>query len=238
MNEFLTRNTELPPYMVFPKFLLDSELSETTKLLYMILLDRARLSIKNEGWTDKQGHVFIYFTISNLANTLHKGEMTIKNCLTALENSGLIVRKRQGAGLPNQIYVKIPESNFCQTDKKLSIGQTENCPTDGQKTVYRIDKKLSTSNNKGIKTNQQKRESKEPLTAYGSYHNVFLTDIELKDLKKTVVDWSQYIEKLSSYIASTGKQYQNHAATIKNWQRKDKAVIYQREYECKDEESL
>ncbi len=60
----------------------------------------------------------------------------------------------------------------------------------------------------------------------------------MKDLKKTVVDWSQYIEKLSSYIASTGKQYQNHAATIKNWQLKDKIVTYQREYECKEEESL
>ena len=49
MTEFLTTDTSLPPYMVFPRFLLDMELNETTKLFYMLLLDRARLSLKNEG---------------------------------------------------------------------------------------------------------------------------------------------------------------------------------------------
>lgn len=61
MTEFITTDTSLPPYMVFPRFLLDMELNETTKLLYMVLLDRARLSLKNEGWTDESGHVFLYF---------------------------------------------------------------------------------------------------------------------------------------------------------------------------------
>ena len=36
MTEFLTADTSLPPYMVFPRFLLDTELNETTKLLYVI----------------------------------------------------------------------------------------------------------------------------------------------------------------------------------------------------------
>ena len=58
MTEFITTDTSLPPYMVFPRFLLDMELNETTKLLYMVLLDRARLSLKNEGWTDESGMCF------------------------------------------------------------------------------------------------------------------------------------------------------------------------------------
>ena len=45
MTEFLTADTSLPPYMVFPRFLLDTELNETTKLLYEILLDSAGLSL-------------------------------------------------------------------------------------------------------------------------------------------------------------------------------------------------
>ena len=54
MTQFLTPDTQLPPYMAFPKFLLDAtHLSETAKILYMLLLDRARLSQKNEGWTDE-----------------------------------------------------------------------------------------------------------------------------------------------------------------------------------------
>lgn len=128
MTEFLTENTSLPPYMVFPRFLLDMELNETTKLLYMVLLDRARLSLKNEGWTDTSGHVFLYFTIEAMAEVLHKSQMTIKTSLAALEKQDLILRKRQGAGHPNRIYVKFPAGAFCQTDRILSLRQTENCP--------------------------------------------------------------------------------------------------------------
>lgn len=128
MTEFLTTDTILPPYMVFPRFLLDMELNETTKLLYMVLLDHARLSLKNEGWTDESGHVFLYFTIEAMAEVLHKSQMTIKTSLTALEKQDLILRKRQGAGHPNRIYVKFPAGAFCQTDRILSLRQTENCP--------------------------------------------------------------------------------------------------------------
>ena len=60
MTQFLTQDSLIPPYMAFPRFLLDKEgLSETAKILYTILLDRTRLSQKNDGWTDDQGHVFI-----------------------------------------------------------------------------------------------------------------------------------------------------------------------------------
>ena len=54
MTTFLTANSTLPPYMAFPSFLLDCDFSETTKLLYMVLLNRARLSTKNDGWIDKK----------------------------------------------------------------------------------------------------------------------------------------------------------------------------------------
>ena len=47
MTDFLTADTNLPSYMMFPRFLLDMEINETAKMLYIILLDRARLSQKN-----------------------------------------------------------------------------------------------------------------------------------------------------------------------------------------------
>ena len=43
MTDFLTADTNLPSYMMFPRFLLDMEINETAKMLYIILLDRARL---------------------------------------------------------------------------------------------------------------------------------------------------------------------------------------------------
>ena len=98
MTDFLKADTNLPSYMMFPRFLLDMEINETAKMLYIILLDRARLSQKNEGWSDTDGHVFIYFTIEALAEVLHKSQMTVKTALAVLEKQELIFRKRQGPG--------------------------------------------------------------------------------------------------------------------------------------------
>ena len=148
MSHFLTTTSKLPSYMVFPRFLLNSDLSETTKILYMILLDRTRLSIKNGGWSNDQGHVYIHFTISELANTLNKSEMTIKNSLSVLEESDLIYRQRQGIGLPNKIYVKFPDEAFSSIDRKSSLRQKENFPADGQKTISSTGNNLSTNKNK------------------------------------------------------------------------------------------
>ena len=57
---------------------------------------------------------------------------------------------------------------------------------------------------------------------YGMYENVLLTD---EDYQKLVTefphDYSDRIERLSEYIASTGKKYKNHLATIRAWARKE-----------------
>ena len=56
---------------------------------------------------------------------------------------------------------------------------------------------------------------------YGEYNNVLLTDPELEKLKAEYPDYEERIERLSSYVASTGKSYKSHYATIRNWARKD-----------------
>lgn len=56
---------------------------------------------------------------------------------------------------------------------------------------------------------------------YGEYKNVLLSDDELKKIKDEYPDWEKRIESLSNYIASTGKSYKSHYATIRNWARRD-----------------
>lgn len=56
---------------------------------------------------------------------------------------------------------------------------------------------------------------------YGEYNNVLLTDEELEKLKDEYFDYEERIERLSSYMASTGKSYKSHYATVRNWARKD-----------------
>lgn len=58
---------------------------------------------------------------------------------------------------------------------------------------------------------------------YGEYKNVLLADDELEKLKAEYADYLDRIERLSSYIASTGKVYKSHYATIRNWARADAA---------------
>ena len=65
-------------------------------------------------------------------------------------------------------------------------------------------------------------EKGQPARAYSRYQNVFLTDEELADLQASFPTvWGQYIEKLSEYMASSGKRYQSHAATIRRWASED-----------------
>lgn len=61
-----------------------------------------------------------------------------------------------------------------------------------------------------------------PKHKHGEYNNVLLTDEELDKLKTEFSDYKDRIERLSSYVASTGKKYKNHYATIRNWARKDR----------------
>ena len=57
---------------------------------------------------------------------------------------------------------------------------------------------------------------------YGSYNNVLLSDEDMGKLQDEFpMDWPGRIERLSEYIASTGKKYKNHLATIRAWARKD-----------------
>ena len=120
----LRKSSQIPPYMAYPRFLLDVGISETAKLVYMLLLDRARLSMKNGDWQDEQGRVFVLYTIPNLAKDIGKGETTAKKALNQLVKQGLILKQSLGPGQPNKIYVKIQAENSPtgQAEKRLTGG--------------------------------------------------------------------------------------------------------------------
>ena len=148
-NTYLTARSSLPRYMAFPRFLMESGLNETAMLVYMLLLDRARLSMSNPRWIDANGFVFLQYPIRELAAAIRKSEMTVKTALAALEKRGFIQRQRCGNGKPNRIYVLIP------ADRNLSVPGKENCLPDGKKSVLQADRKLSANRINRVITNQQ-----------------------------------------------------------------------------------
>ena len=124
MIQFLTCNSYIPPYMAYPRFLMTVDISETAKLVYILLLDRARLSMKNKDWQDESGCVFVLYTIPNLARDIGKGETTVKKALNQLVKQRLILKQSLGPGQPNKIYVKIQAENSPtgQAEKRLTGG--------------------------------------------------------------------------------------------------------------------
>ena len=83
-------------------------LSVEAKLLYGMMLDRMGLSLRN-GWLDRTGRVYIYYTVEEIQGDLGCGHVKAGRLLAELDTVkgiGLIERVRQGQGKPTKIYVK------------------------------------------------------------------------------------------------------------------------------------
>ena len=125
-------------------------LSTDAKTLYGILLDRMSLSVKNE-WFDKQGRVFIIFTIEDVKRALCCADNKATKLLRELENFGLIERKRRGLGKPSLVYVKNFSSNLSnervQNRENHESGSPKNACQDSPKSRCNKNKKSKTERN-------------------------------------------------------------------------------------------
>ena len=241
MTDYITNHTALPPYMMYPKFLLTQHISETAKLIYVLLLDRARLSATKHEYTDRNGRVYIYYPIEDTADDIHKSCTTVKNAFAALEDSKLIVRVHQGIGQVSKIYVKV---HIETKDRNVALTRSENRLSEDsflsnrrQKIVLSDGRNVSGSKN-DINKNNIVRMREQERSAHGSQKNVYISDEEYEALSAEFTECDEYIERLSLYMASTGKDYSSHAATVRKWILQDKPKKQERNYDCKEDESL
>ena len=144
-------------FFKFPKpFIYDEKyktLSNNAKMLYMLLFDRLELSLKN-GWHDKEGNVFQYYTNEQLMIDLNcNSNKTIIKIKKELKDAGLMKEVRQGMNLPNRIYLDVlngsVESTF-QEVQKVHLGSVENTLSEVQKvhTIKTENAKTENNNNK------------------------------------------------------------------------------------------
>ncbi|HGQ1206227.1 TPA: conserved phage C-terminal domain-containing protein [Streptococcus pneumoniae] len=144
-------------FFKFPKpFIYDEKyktLSNDAKMLYMLLFDRLELSLKN-GWHDKEGNVFQYYTNEQLMIDLNcNSNKTIIKIKKELKDAGLMTEVRQGMNLPNRIYLDAlngsVESTF-QEVQKVHLGSVENTLSEVQKvhTIKTENTKTENNNNK------------------------------------------------------------------------------------------
>ena len=194
-----------------------------------ILLKLYLKSLKNGGRLQLDEH--IPYTAQMIATLTRHQIGTVERALAIFQQLGLV--EQLDCGL---LYM---------TDIELMIGQSS---TEAErKRAARLENKalLPPRTNGGHLSDIRPPEIEKGRSAraYGRYQNVFLTDEEMADLQASFPTvWGQYIEKLSEYMASTGKQYQSHAATIRRWASEDarKAAppTRNRDYSVKEDETV
>lgn len=234
--EYLTERTLIRDFIPYPRFLLNMKLTQTARILYALLLDRSKIS-RNNGWKNEKGYVYVIYPIIDLAQVLDKSHMTIKKALNELEDAGLLVRKKQGFSKPNLLYVRIPaegKKSVPVKERKLSPIGKEKDTYEGKKSVPVRDRKVSPNK----MSNSQINKEREERSAYGKYHNVFLSETEYGELKQEIREIDRLIEELSSYMRSSGKQYADHAVTLRRWAERSAPVKNIPDYTCSEEDSL
>ena len=108
-------------------------------------------------------------------------------------------------------------NNYLRTDRyvETKFKNEKSKLTLDSNLVYQMD----TNGIHSIDKNRLDKNSIDIYNFYGEFKNVKLTKEEYAKLEKS--NLLPYIEKLSSYIASKGKKYKSHYATILNWSRKE-----------------
>ena len=194
----------------------------------IIYLKMMLLSLKDEGKLYFEG-VEDNFA-SEIALALDEDAENVKLTLAFLQRHGLIEicddDEYQLTEVPSIIGSETAStirSRECRERKKqLALGQkalqcnTNETDCNNLKQICRVE----IERDKEIEGEGEK-DTPAPA-AYGKFCNVFLSDDELYSLKSELPDkWEYYIDRLSVHIASSGRKYNNHAATIYKWVQED-----------------
>lgn len=118
------------------------------------------------------------------------------------------------------------KSTIYKMNSVVSLYGTQNDTQNGTQIITQDMTQSMAQNVNILKTRNKKpetRNKKEIIKEkFGEFENVLLSVDELQKLKsKLGAETESYIERLSSYIASSGKRYKSHYATILSWTQKD-----------------
>ena len=221
--------TQLGIYAINPKYI-NVELGYSIDSVN-VLLDR----FENQYGIIKYSKETKEIAVKNfLKHSIVKGGAPVRDCLIrelkAVKNKELI----------NFVFAHIKQYEHINKTVREIIEEYEEL---NGEIVYCYDKRKSAEkennendnvndneNENEVSLHESSNESLPPLSTdkkvrhkYGEYKNVLLSDEDMQKLKNEYPnDYEERIERLSSYIASSGKRYKNHLATIRNWARKDK----------------
>ena len=212
----------------------------------IIYLKMMLLSLKNEGKILYEGVEDTF--AEEMALVLDETTENVEVTINFLMKAGLIEQED-----PEQFFMTaIPESIGSETQKaaimrRKRAREKSLCVANGNNVTAELPPVTNCYTEKEIDIEIEKErelETGHPApAAYGRYHNVILSDTELDGLKTELPGkWEYYIDRLSCHIASSGRKYKSHAATIFKWAQEDAAKKAPKkgipDYTCKEGESL
>jgi len=220
-------------------------------LLYSNLLLKMYLMSLKSGGILLLGDHFPH-TPQTIATCTRHQIGTVERALKIFLQLGLIEILTDGAYYMTDIQLLIGQSSTegerkkrertrLQRQKLLPSGGSDICPPNGRvdkcPPILEIEKDIELDKDREIEKGQA------APAAFGRYQNVFLSAGELAELKTDFPTVCQeYIERLSEYMASTGKTYKSHAATIRRWiaddRRKAAPAVRNRDYSVKDGDTV
>ena len=194
-------------------------------LLYSNLLLKMYLMSLKSGGILLLGDHFPH-TPQTIATCTRHQIGTVERGLQIFLKLGLIEILTDGAYYMTDIQLLIGQSSTEGERKKrersrlkrqnlLPVGGVDICPTtpvDKCPPILERDKDIELDTDRELNGEQNI-----PATL-GRYQNVFLSAGELSELQADFPTvWQEYIERLSEYMASTGRTYKSHSATIRRW---------------------
>ena len=105
-TDYITSTPALPPYLVYPRFLLGLNVRLTAKEVYAIMLN---MTLDSEhAQTDKHGRRYLAFYNKTVAEIIDRTPSTVAQALRELEDAGLVEKKLIALHTPYHVYVKLP----------------------------------------------------------------------------------------------------------------------------------
>ena len=219
-------------------------------LLYSnLLLKMYLMSLKSGGILMLNEH--LPHTVQTIATFTRHQIGTVERAIKVFMEFGLVEVLTDGAFYMADIQLLIGQSSTegerkkrersrLQRQKLLPSGKVDICPP-----IDPVDKcpPILEIRDKEYRDKSLENREGERARTLGRYQNVFLSAGELSELQADFPTvWQEYIERLSEYMASTGKQYQSHAATIRRWiaddRRKAAPPARDRDYSVSEEDTV
>lgn len=105
------------------------DLSSDSRILYMLMLDRASLSYKN-NYVDKEGRAYILLSQASVMKWLHCASEKANKTMKALVSCGLVEVMRKGQGQVNRYYVKTVDATSKNSSNRTTAPDTSTTVTD------------------------------------------------------------------------------------------------------------